>query len=69
VKVEIRKTEYPRKAPGFCVWVTDDDGVRLCCAHPETYEAQAKIAAAAFASLLKTQSGRALVLAAWHELG
>jgi hypothetical protein len=64
MKVTIRKTEYPRKASGFSVWVTDDDGVELFCALPQTYEAHAKLASAAFASLIKTQGGRALVLAA-----
>lgn len=69
MRVTVRKTEYARKAPGFSVWVESDDGVELFCAHPQTYEAQAKLAAAAFASLIKTQAGRALVLAAVGELG
>jgi hypothetical protein len=68
VKVTIRKTDYPRKAPGFSVWVVSDDGAKLFCAHPETYEATAKLVAAAFASLIKTQGGRALVLAAAADL-
>jgi hypothetical protein len=69
VKVSIRKTDYARKAPGFSVWVVDDAGAELFCAHPETYEHTAKLAAAAFASLIKTQGGRALVLAAAVDLG
>jgi len=68
MKVEIRKTEYARKASGFSVWVLGDDGTGLFCAHPETYESTAKLAAAAFASLIKTQGGRALVLAALADL-
>jgi hypothetical protein len=68
MKVEIRKTEYPRKAPGFSVRVMNDDGATLLCAHPETYEAQAKIVAVAFESLIRTQQGRALVLAAAADL-
>ena|SRR5882762_470877 len=54
MKIEMQKTEYPRKAPGFSVWVTDDDGVKLYCAHPQTYECTAKLVAAAFAALLQT---------------
>lgn len=68
MKVAIRKTEHPRKAAGYSVWVLGDDDVELFCAHPQTYEAHAKLAAAAFASLLKTQGGRALVLAAVADL-
>jgi len=69
MRVAIRKTEYARKAPGFSVWVEGDDGVELFCAHPQAYEATAKVVAAAMASLVKTQGGRALVLAAVGELG
>ena len=69
MRVAIRKTEYARKAPGFSVWVAGNDGVELFCAHPQTYEATAKVVAAAMASLVKTQGGRALVLAAVGELG
>ena len=68
MKVAIRKTEYPRKAAEFSVWLTDEAGVELFCAHPQTYEATAKVVAAAMASLVKTQGGRALVLAAANEL-
>jgi len=68
MRVAIRKSEYARKAPGFSVWVTDDAGVGLICAHPETYECTAKLVAAAMASLIKTQGGRALVLAAVADL-
>jgi hypothetical protein len=62
MKVTIRKTEYPRKAPCFSVWVTDDDGVELFCALPQTYECTARVVAAAMASLIKTGAGRELVL-------
>jgi len=69
MRVTVRKTEYARKAPGFSVWVEGDDGSELFCAHPQTYECTAKVVAAAMASLVKTQVGRALVLAAVGELG
>jgi len=62
MKVTIRKTVYPRKASGFSVWVTDNDGVELFCALPQTYECTAKVVAAAMASLIKTGVGRELVL-------
>jgi hypothetical protein len=68
MKIAIRKTEFARKAPGFSVWVVDDAGVELFCAHPQTYEHTARVVAAAMASLIKTQGGRALVLAAANEL-
>ena len=66
MKVEIRKTEYARKAPGFSVWVTDQAGVELFLAHPQTYECTAKVVAAAMESLIKTEEGRALVRANAH---
>jgi len=69
MRVTVRKAEYARKAPGFSVWVESDDGVELFCAHPQTYEHTAKVVAAAMASLIKTQGGRALVLAAAVDLG
>ena len=69
MKVAIRKTDYARKPSGFSVWVEGDDGAGLFCAHPETYKATAKVVAAAMGSLVKTQAGRALVLAAVGELG
>ena len=69
MRVAIRKMEYARKAPGFSVWVAGDDGVELFCAHPQTCECTAKVVAAAMASLIKTQGGRALVLAAAVDLG
>ena len=69
MKISIRKTEYRRKAAGFAVWVEGDDGSELFCAHPQTYECTAKVVAAAMASLIKTQVGRALVLAAAVDLG
>ena len=69
MRVTVRKTEYSRKSPGFSVWVVDDAGAELFCAHPQTYEHTAKVVAAAMASLIKTQVGRALVLAAVGELG
>ena len=51
------------------MWVEGDDGSELFCAHPQTYECTAKVVAAAMASLIKTQVGRALVLAAAVDLG
>ena len=69
MRVSIRKTNYERKAPGFSVWVVDDAGAELFCAHPQTYEHTAKVVAAAMASLIKTQVGRALVLAAAVDVG
>lgn len=68
MKVEIRKTDYPRKSASFSVWVVNENGT-LLCAHPETYEATARVVAAAMASLIRTQGGRALVLATAAELG
>ena len=69
MKIVIRKTEYPRKAPGFSVLVTDENGATVFVAHPQTYECVAQVVAAAMELLVATPDGRGRVLAAAEELG
>jgi len=69
MKVEIHKTDYPRKRAEFSVLVT---GAGLTdigfCALPATDEPRARVVAAAMERLIETEKGRALVLAADAEM-
>jgi hypothetical protein len=73
MRVEIRKTEYPRKRPQFSVWLANEQSEAhgipgFFCALPQNDEPLARVVGAAMELLIKTEKGRALVQEADGEM-